>query len=576
MKRPAALTGVLAVVLALTACARMPTDGPVTEVQTSTVPAPRAPFDFDPKPPQPGESASEIVTHFLEAMKARPITTSVARQFLSEEAQRAWRPDDAIVTYGEIGDPVGGDLTVQVPMATINEYDDRGAWQRSRDAVTLQLGLTSEDGQWRISEVPDALVVPESWFEDSYRRASLYFFDPTTSILVPEPVYIPEGDQVASYLVPGLLPSEGADPRIERTYFPEGFTSAFSVPITSAGIARVALDGDPAAVDETTSQLMLTQLIWTLRQEPRIRAVELTIGDRELGLPGGATQVDLDVGSAYDPTGAQSTGDVFGLLDGRLVRGTAASLLATTGPMGVERLGVRSIGVNLEGTRVAGVSGDGSSVIVAPVDDEGPAEQVVSGASDLLAPAWDFADRMWLVDRAGGRARVLVVNGAQVRAVQVPGVSGRDVEQLLVSRDGSRLVAVVSGKDGDRVVAGRVLHDERGRVLGATRARTLAYEPDASGQVRDITWRTTTAVSVLSDINEDLSQVRTVSVDGAPGEIVTSGSGRVRGAFRSLVGSPVEGAEVYAVAGGDVIDLTAPSRRLAALPSGLTSLTYVG
>ena len=33
---------------------------------------------------------------------------------------------------------------------------------------------------------------------------------------------------------------------------------------------------------------------------------------------------------------------------------------------------------------------------------------------------------------------------------------------------------------------------------------------------------------------------------------------------------------MYAVAGEDVIDLTAPSRPLAALPSGLTSLTYVG
>ena len=576
MRRPASLVGVLAVVLGLSACVRMPTDGPVTEVQTSTVTAPRAPFDFDPKPPQPGESAPEIVTHFLEAMKARPITTSVARQFLSEEAQRDWRPDDAVVTYGEIGDPVGGDLTVQVPMSTINEYDDRGAWQRSRDGVTLQLGLTSEDGEWRISEVPDALVVPESWFEDSYRRASLYFFDPTTQILVPEPVHIPDGDQVASSLVPGLLPSEGTDPRIERTYFPEGFTSAFSVPITSAGIAQVSLDGDPEAVDETTSQLMLTQLIWTLRQEPRIRAVQLTIGDRELGLPGGATQVDLDVGSAFDPTGAQSTGDVFGLVDGRVVRGTPSSLLPTPGPMGVDRLGVRSIGVNLDGTRVAGVAGDGSGVLVAPVDEEGSAVQVVSGARNLLAPAWDFADRMWLVDRAGGRARVLVVNGSRARTVTVPGVTGRDVEQFLVSRDGSRLVAVVAGEDGDRVVAGRILHDDSGRVLGATRARTLAYEPDASGQVRDIAWRTPTAVSVLSDITDDLSQVRTVSVDGAPGEIVASGSGRVRGAFRSLVGSPVEGAEVYAVAGDEIIDLTAPTRPLGALPSELTSLTYVG
>lgn len=575
MRRPVALVGVLAAVLGLSACARMPTDGPVTQVQTSSETAAPPGIDFDPKPPQPGESASEIVTHFLEAMKARPITTSVARQFLSQDAQADWHPDDAIVTYGEVGDPVGGNLSVAVPLTTINEYDERGAWQRSRDEASLQVGLTSEDGEWRISEVPDALVVPESWFEDSYRRASLYFFDPTTQILVPEPVHIPEGDQVASSLVPGLLPSADLDPRIERTYFPEGF-AARPVPITSAGIAQVALDGASDAIDETTSQLMLTQLIWTLRQEPRIRAVQLTIGDVELGLPGGATQVDLDVGSAFDPTGAASTGDVFGLVHGRVVRGSVTSLLATSGPMGVERLGVRTIGVNLAGTRVAGVSGDGSAVLVAPVDEGGRAVQVVSAARNLLPPAWDFSDRMWLVDRNGGRARVLVVTGTRARSVQVPGVTGRDVERLLVSRDGSRLVAVVAGPAGDRVVAGRILHDGRGRVLGTTRARELAYEPDASGQIRDISWRSTTTVSVLSDITDDLSQVRTVSVDGAPGEVVTSGSGRVRGAFRQLVGSPVEGAAVYAVAGEEVIDLTSPTRPLGALPSGLTSLTYVG
>ena len=569
------LVGVVAVLLGLAGCARMPTSGPVTEVQSSKETAAPPGIDFDPKPPQRGESASEIVTHFLEAMKARPVTTAVARQFLSQDAQRSWQPDDAVVTYGEIGDPVGGDITVQVPLATVNEYDDRGAWQRSRAGVTLQLGLTSENGEWRISEVPDALVVPESWFEDSYRRASLYFFDPTTQILVPEPVHVP-GDQVASSLVPGLLPSEGTDPRLERTYFPEGFTSALSVPITSAGIAQVSLDGDPGAIDETTGQLMLTQLIWTLRQDTRVRAVQLTVGDRELGLPGGATQVDLDVGSAYDATGAQASADLFGLVDGRVVRGSVSAMLSTSGPMGAQRLGIRSIGVTLDGDRVAGVTTDGSRVLVAPVDEDGPAVEVVSGARNLLPPAWDFADRMWLVDRNGGSARVLAVTGTRVSSIQVPGVSGRDVEQLLVSRDGSRLVAVVSARGGDRVVASRVLHDDAGRVVGATPARRLAYEPDASGQVRDVAWRTPTAVSVLSDINEDLSQVRTVSVDGAPGELTTTGSGRVRGAFRRLVGSPVEGAEVYAVAGEAVIDLTSPTRTLGALPGGLTSLTYVG
>ncbi|WP_457208830.1 hypothetical protein, partial [Nocardioides sp. P5_C9_2] len=158
MRRPVALLGVLAVVLGLSACVRMPTDGPVTQVQASSETATPPGIDFDPKPPQRGESTSEIVTHFLEAMKARPITTNVARQFLSQDAQRDWRPDDAIVTYGELGDPVGGDLSVEVPLTTVNEYDDRGAWQRSREEATLRVGLTSEDGEWRISEVPDALV----------------------------------------------------------------------------------------------------------------------------------------------------------------------------------------------------------------------------------------------------------------------------------------------------------------------------------------------------------------------------------------------------------------------------------
>ena len=157
------------------------------EAQTSAGDAPG--ISFDPKPPQPGESAAEIVTHFLEAMKARPISPTVARQFLSQDAE-TWQPEPRSSPTASSATR-SGDITVQVPLSDVNEYDDRGAWQRSQAGVTLQLGLTSEDGEWRISEVPDALVVPESWFEDSYRRVSLYFFDPTTQILVPEPVSRP-------------------------------------------------------------------------------------------------------------------------------------------------------------------------------------------------------------------------------------------------------------------------------------------------------------------------------------------------------------------------------------------------
>ncbi len=315
-----------------------------------------------------------------------------------------------------------------------------------------------------------------------------------------------------------------------------------------------------------------------MRQEQRIRAVRLTIGDEDEGLTGAATQVNLDVGDAFDPTGALSSGDLFGLVDGRVVRGSIGSLLGTSGPMGINRLGVRSIGVNLTGERVAGVSGDGRSVLVGPVDVEGRAVEVASGARDLLPPAWDFMDRIWLADRAVGGASISVVVGQQSpREIEVPGVSGHDVRHLLISRDGSRLVAVVRTPKGDRILASRILHSEAGKVLRASRAVVLDFVPDAANLViRDIGWRSPTAISVLTDITDDLSQVETISVDGSPGDLGIEGASRLRGGTRQLVSSPVQGAEVFAIAPEVVSDLTAPERPIGPLPDGLSSLTYVG
>lgn len=577
MRRRLNLLLAAGLVLALPACVRMPTEGPVVESRGSATADQPPGIYFDPAPPRPGASAGEIVTGFLEAMKATPSRTSVARQYLTARAQESWAPERSILTYGELGEPLG-ELDAFLTLTDVNAYDHRGAWRRTVPETVLHLGLTTENGEWRIDRLPDALIVPEFWFADWYRRVSLYFFDPTAQILVPEPVFVPEGDQVASALVQGLLEApSGEASRVTRTFFPPEVRLGLSVPISAAGIAEVNLTGDADAVDGATGERILTQLVWTLRQEPRIRAVRVTIDERELGLPGGPTQVDLDVGSAYDPNGVQASGDLFGLVDGRVVRGSIQSLLPTPGPLGVRRLGVRSIGVDLAGSRVAAVSERGHTLLVAPVDDQdGQAVEAVTGATDLLPPAWDFRDRIWLVDRRRRGARFLVVVDARLRRVQVPGLSGRDVRHLLVSRDGSRVVAVVRARGGDRVLAARVLYDDRGRLLRLTRAVRLGLEPEGNGLIRDIAWRSPTSISVLTDITDDLSQVRTVSVDGAPGELATVGSSRLRGSVRTLVSSPVEGAEVYAVSASTASELTAPERTLPPLPQGLQALTYVG
>ena len=563
----------VAVCALLGGCVQMPTEGPVEVPQVTSglddVPG----IFFDPRPPQDGEPPIDVVAGFLEAMKATPISTTVARQFLSREAADGWVPEKQIITYNELG-AADGDTAVRIPLIDVNLYDERGSWQRTVAGRGLELGLVEEGGQWRIDDVPDALIVPDSWFEDWYERASLYFFDPTSQVLVPEPVFAPRGDQLASSLVRGLLggPSgESAD--VARTYFPPG-TEVPSVPI-SGGIAEVALTGDPAAIDQDTADRMLAQLVETLRQEPRINAVQLSVGGRAIGFGGNTTQTGLDVGRGYDPSDLASR-DLFALDRGLVVSGALGAFEPTAGPLGQGDYGIRAIGVDLAGSRVAAVSDDGSALFVAPMEQpDGDVATVVSAAVDLAPPAWDYRGRAWVLDRGAGAARVVLVVDGVATAQVVPGLSGEEVTHLLVSRDGSRLVAVVRGAASDRIVSTRIRHDTAGTVLGFTPLRALPLPAEASPRVRDIAWRSPTTISVLSDLGEDSSEVRTLSVDGSPGDIATIGANRLRGRFRMLLSAPVEG-EALALAGRTVRSLTRPERGVPDLPQGLGSLTYTG
>ena len=559
----------------LAGCVQMPASGPVVPVPEPSAGANDAPgIFFDPRPPQAGQPAADIVEGFLEAMKAAPIRTTVARQFLSREAAEAWVPEQQIITYEELGDPTAG-TEVRVPLTDVNRYDARGAWLRTQGKTQLRLGLVEEDGEWRIDEVPDALVVPETWFGDYYQRASLYYFDPTAEVLVPEPVFAPRGEQFASSLVRGLVvqpAAESAD--VVRTFLPSGTTQGLSVPIVS-GIARVALSGDPDAVDDDAADRMRAQLAWTLRQEGRINAVELSVGGQAFGVSG-SPQFGLEFGSGYDPNGLEASKDLFALEAGLVVTGSIGALEPTLGPLGQDDYGLRSIGVSIDGSRVAGVSEDGTTLVSAPTEaPTGEVTTVVAGAVELAVPNWDHRGRIWALDRGDGRARVIVATDGVAAEVEVPGITGARVTKLLVSRDGTRLVAVLRGPKADTVVSTRVRHDVDGNVIGFTPLTALPVPLEGDARVRDIGWRSATAVSVLSDITPLSQSVRTVSVDGAPGEIATTGASRLRGPNRVLVSSP-DDSEVYALAGRAVTSLTRPERSVPDLPKGLTSLTYVG
>ena len=576
-RRTAPLTAALAGgLLALTGCVTLPESGPVVESSSEGRLDERPQVYIDPPPPERDAPAADIVAGFLDAMTATPMQLNDAREFLTRDAVATWVPSRRTITYATTSQPRGSE-DVSVRLVAARHLDASGSYRgrvRPEDR-TLSFPMTREDGQWRISDAPDALVVPEQWFEGRYRPASLYFFDPSARVLVPEPVFLPQDDQFPTALVRALLRGPvGAQDGISRTFLPSGLRIG-SVPISEDGVAEVAFTGYSGQLNPKASQLMLAQLAWGLRQDPAIDSFRVRLGDTPVTLPGGVSEFSVDEGLTYDPTGLQSSSSLFALRDGLLVSGSADEMVPVDGPMGVEDLGVVDVAVNLTATEAVGVAAGRDRALLTAVRGEGePVQEVVSGASRLLRPAWDFADRLWLVDAAPDGARVSIWDRGVLRDVRVPGVTGEQVRRFLVSRDGSRLVAAVRGRDRDRLVVSRIRHDTAGEVVGATRARSITWGGERELRVRDLAWTSPTAMAVLHRIAGQLYEVRTVPVDGSPAgveDLLTTLPTRVNG----LVGSPVAAEQLLAVTRSGLLDPRGELEQ-AGLVAGTRSIGYVG
>lgn len=574
-----ALLAVLLGALLLGGCAGMPTDGPVVETETDEL-APSgqgAPF-IVPLPPREGASAPEVVRGFINAMQAWPSQTATAKEYLSTDAAAAWQPQRSTITYAAPPSPrdVGGD--VAITLAGANLLDDRGAWRGELPSRqrTVSYPMVNEDGEWRIDAAPDALMVPEDWFADRYRQVSLYFFDPTASILTPEPIFVPRGDQLATSLIESLLMGPGAGlERVEQSFVPPGL-DVFGVTVDD-GVADIPLTGDPGQLSPETVELMLVQFAWTLRQDPQIDSLALSIGGQPVPLPGGVASFPVDSGLEYDPAGFQATPLLHGISRGLVVAGTPPLLAPVEGPLGEGRFGLRSIGVNLAGDQVSGVTASGSAVLGAPLASDGEVRTLATG-TDFLRPAWDFFDRTWLVDRTDDGARVshLDADADAPRSVRVPGITGEDVRAFLVSRDGTRLLAVVRRATGEDVLlVSRIQHATSGRVVGATDADRVDVGDDPALEIRDLAWRTSSTVAVLNPLSPTLSQVTSASVDGAPMNPELA-STVVDEPLEALAGSPVAGEPIYGIVGNGVVNIASADRRPIEIEQRTRALVYVG
>ncbi|KAB2811721.1 hypothetical protein F9L07_07640 [Pimelobacter simplex] len=576
-RRIVSLAAALALAVVLSGCVSLPTSGPVVESGGTNRTDTRRASDIDARPPGTGATRTEVITGFLDAMTAWPIQTSVAKQYLTGEAAAGWNPEQETVIYSDslpVRETAG---SVSVQLTAADRLDQIGAWRgaMSKDELTLTFHLAIENGEFRIADPPDALVVPASWFRQRYRQVSLFYFDPLAQILVPEPVFVPLGDQLASSLVSALLSGPPPLARgIVRSFLPPGLTVGLSVPVDDEGIAHVTLVGEAPKVTAEEAELMLAQLAWTLRQDPSITALRVNLDGTDLPLPGGASQYSVESASAFGPAGPGSGHQVYGISRGRLVSGPLGELSVVTGDFGADDAGLVAVAVRPDGERVAGVDLGGRRVRVGPLRaDSAEALTTVLSGGQYARPSWDSVGRLWVLDRRSGSAVVWLVEDGEARQIDVAGVTGARARSLIVSRDGTRLIAVVRGPDGDRVLGARVVLGARGRV-GLTHEASVVRPADGS-RIADLSWTSPIQIGLLAPTSPGvLSEVDVVSADGATvgvDALSTIVTGRVIG----FTASPVADTPMLAVYGDRYIDVVRQeSYDAGSLP--LTQLDYAG
>jgi hypothetical protein len=586
MTRRGALLVALLSALALTGCVSLPQDGPVHRVATQNAGEADALVDYTPGGPKAGSAPVPLVDNFFAAMTATPLNTFVAREFLASESSRSWVPERGTVVYGSrrlVSEPGG---RVRVVLGDVVALDDRGTWlgdpTRGR-GLSYDLRLVRDGGEWRITRPPNRLLIPRAHFDTEYQPYMLYFFEKSAQVLVPEPVYVPRGLQAPTMLVAGLLKGPARDLLgVERTFFPTSTSlDGISVPVSRDGTAEVPLSDAVLDVDDQQLNLLFAQTAWTLSQISGVERIRVTVDGTPVDL--GGTRVDVRVGSwsEFDPAVAWASTTLFGIRDGRVVAVTNGKEGRVAGPFGALPLALRSIGVDLPGQHVAGVTSDGTRVLESAMNGTPGQSQVrtVYAGTDVLRPVYDLYGHVWVLDRTVSGARLSVVRAGVPRVVPVPGLSGHVVVRMVLSRDGTRLVAQLRENSRDSLVVSRVERDARGRVRRVSPAKALPLPQQTPALIRGLAWRTPSSLAVLVSPSAGVSQLLAVKVDGsAAPEDVNTNAEVFREDALQLVTSPAVGSPLYiGTAGGQLFSLASTGRWTGtSIRPGLVAPVFVG
>jgi hypothetical protein len=446
----------------LAGCATVPTKGTIRSGSRQGLAPELGGVGVEAKPPRPDSEPEAIVSGFLEAMSDSQ-AFDVARQYMAPDAAANWHPEVQTIVYAQQPELLArkGD-GVQLTAAKIATIDERGEWIPAApgEAANFFFRIKKVDGQNRVDSAPAGAMLGSNQVDLKLASRDLFFFNPGTNMLVPDPVYLPlnlSPGQAATQLVQELL--KGPTSRLGNgvvSLAPPGTEVQVSVPV-DLGVATVALNDTAGSLRDQDRRLLAAQIVWTLNQISL--RTKITVGGAPL-LPDDPDVLPFTYFSAYDPTvpsGALT--NLYGLKNGKVQRieGLDGASDVAARELNSSQLldyTAESFAVNLKGDSGAIVTTDsegGKAVRYARLDATDKADQVrkIPVEGRTLTPTYDNQNNLWILDRAdSAKPRLRVRNGDGVVSQVTVDFKGDTPLTLRMAPDGVRALLVMKAKGG--------------------------------------------------------------------------------------------------------------------------------
>ncbi|WP_329789111.1 LpqB family beta-propeller domain-containing protein [Lentzea sp. DG1S-22] len=505
MKRFALLWLVL---VTLTGCAAIP---------TNTQPKPIGPKDSKgadaPDAPEPRQNIDPfmLVRDFIDATSNPDGDYAAARAFLTPEAAKKW--DTKNPTIIETGfSTVPSSQAPQEKTQTVLLQGKYVGRLGSDNAFVPQLGdfqkavkvERNADNQWRISEPPPGVYMPQSLFNNAYRRITLYFYNPEFTVLVPDPRYV-------------VIPPVTSIPTRVTELLVKGPGDAVRDTLVSALGSDADKFSDTKESDDGALEVNLTNVGKDLTPEKRKQIVAQVVKSFS-GVTSSRVRVLVEGQQIlpdqrdYRPSDVSATaGESLLALNANLqgmlvVDGSIRSLTdgnPIKGPAGAGTYGAVSAAQSLDGSRLAVVSRSGGGVRLRIGELEQDLSEVDLPATTLSRPTWLLSTgpkepgiEVWTAVDGKSVARVTRSDNGSWTA---KGVNITDIEpfgaisELRLSRDGTRAALVIAGK----LYVASVVRDNQDVALRAPRQ----LQPSTLGSaVQSIDWLSQDVLAVSSSL----------------------------------------------------------------------------